>query len=462
MASKTNNCRVVKSPNAVVNLAVAIGGLLLLLSESTCFAQGLSWPDQCLQDLAVLRSSYVEKTLALTSERRQKALRIISELERRTGSLTPASFQVGVYEVAATADNAHDTIFFNGRFARSSVRMPVRLIWFPDGLVIARAQGVSADIVGGRVTAIEDHTPDVLFGALKKLCGGLEVHCKCTLPALIESGGILHSLGLAASPTSLRLSITMPDGRHLDRQIQMISAESIQQPPEGPGRLWSPDPIPGEEVQGWRSALNRASAPLYLRDGEMPFRKMFLPAANALYIQYRANASLAGHDIRAFTESVLKQIEAQHPRHLVFDFRFNRGGDMTTTMRAMRQMPKMVPGRTFILVGRYTFSAGIVSAAILKNAAGERAVVVGEELGDRLRFWSEGGAVCLPNSGMCVQRNDGLWDLAKGCHSEPHCYGDQFDANVGSLAVGVQAPLTAAEYLSSRDPGMQAVIARSK
>ena len=83
--------------------------------------------------------------------------------------------------------------------------------------------------------------------------------------------------------------------------------------------------------------------------------------------------------------------------------------------------------------------------------------MVGEDIGDRLRFWSEGESVCLPSSGLCVRRTDGLWDLEKGCNGEPHCYGDQFGAAVGSLKAEIPAPLTAAAYLSGRDPGLEAV-----
>ncbi len=84
--------------------------------------------------------------------------------------------------------------------------------------------------------------------------------------------------------------------------------------------------------------------------------------------------------------------------------------------------------------------------------------MVGEEVGDRLRFWSEGERVCLPNSRICVQRTDGMLDLANGCAAEPHCYGDQFVAKIGALTPQIRAPLTAEAYLSGRDPGMEAVV----
>ena len=431
-------------------------GVLLVVALSG--AQTPALRDQRIQDLEVLRSSYVEKTLSLTPERRIRSLQLISELEKRAGALSAAEFQAGIYEVAAMTNNAHDAVSVDNPSARLALRSPFRLIWFPDALVIARAQGPAADLVGGRVTAIEGRTPEQLFAGLRKLCGGTDAYCRWMLPFLIESGGILHALGLAARPDSLRLAVDLPDGRRIERSITLTSAAQMPQPIGGPGRYWLPDSIDAESGKGWRTALAIKSAPLYLRDGEMFFRTVFLKPQNALYIQYRANYDIGGSDIRAFTASAAAEIKARRPRDLIFDLRFNGGGDITTTAGAMREMPKMVSGRTFILVGRYTFSAGIVSAAILKKAAGERAVMVGEEVGDRLRFWSEGERVCLPNSRICVQRTDGMWDLANGCAAEPHCYGDQFVAKIGALTPQIRAPLTAEAYLSGRDPGMEAVV----
>jgi hypothetical protein len=430
----------------------------MLLVAGICGAQALSLRDQRFQDLEILRSSYAERTLSLTSESRARALHLISDLEKRAGTLSAAEFLVGIYEVTAIANNAHDAVSIADPSARPALRAPFRLIWFPDALLIARAQGAAADLAGGRVRAIEGRTPDALFESLRRLCGGTDIYCRWMLPALIESGGVLHALGLAASPDHLRVAVDLPDGRRIERSIALTTAAQGPQPSGGPGRFWSPEALAGESGQGWRTALPAQSAPLYLRDGETPFRTEFLAAQNALYVQYRANYDIGGFDIRSFTASIAAEIKARHPRHLIFDLRFNGGGDITTTARAMRELPKMVSGRIFILIGRYTFSAGMVAAAILKKAAGDRAVVVGEEVGDRPRFWSEGQRVCLPNSRICVQRTDGQWDLANGCANEPHCYGDQFAAKVGSLAPQIRAPLTAAAYLSGRDPGMEAVV----
>jgi hypothetical protein len=51
-----------------------------------------------------------------------------------------------------------------------------------------------------------------------------------------------------------------------------------------------------------------------------------------------------------------------------------------------------------VITDNTTFSAAIITTALVKHFAGERAVIVGERPRDRLVFWAEGGQMQLPNS----------------------------------------------------------------
>jgi hypothetical protein len=102
-------------------------------------------------------------------------------------------------------------------------------------------------------------------------------------------------------------------------------------------------------------------------------------------------------------------------------------------------------------------STGIVATAAFKHDGADRVTIVGEDVGDRLRWWSEGHSVCMPHSQYCCEATDGLWDLVKGCAGQTGRYGDRLDATVGSLAPDLPAPLTASAWLAGRDPAMAAV-----
>jgi hypothetical protein len=224
-------------------------------------------------------------------------------------------------------------------------------------------------------------------------------------------------------------------------------------------RLWSPEPV--KEEKGWNAALGGDHLPLYLRDADAPFRMAPLPDLQALYIQFRWNQDEEGFPIAKFLDDVRARIADSHPTNLVVDLRFDIGGNLLTTLDFTRKLAASVDGRTYLLVGPYTFSAGIISAAAIRKHGGERVTVVGDELGDRLHFWSEGALITLPNSHYAFRYTNGQFNLKEGCSGEPACMDDLYpiDVNFASLVPELCAPLNAADYFAGRDPALDAVAA---
>ncbi|MDB5471417.1 MAG: hypothetical protein JWR84_2977 [Caulobacter sp.] len=423
---------------------------MLLLSAAPAAAQ--SSREAQLADLALVRTEYLPKEMAYSAAARAAADRRLSALEARAGALTPSELLVGLSEVGALADNAHSGLRYHDPLAVPDKRLPLRLLWFTDGLIVARASGEAGDLAGARVLTIEGLSPGALYERTRGLKGGKAVDRKKYLPELIESEGVLHAMGLAKAPDALRLSLRLPNGRRVERRITMVpqaaspTAEFI--------RLWSPQPLAGET--GW-TAVKPASTPLYLQDPDQPFRLVDLPDRDALYIQFRSNEDEDGHPIADFLKAADARIAATRPRHLIIDLRFDVGGNLLTTLDFMRRLPAAATGRTFVLVGPHTYSAGIVSAAAVKKGGGERVTVVGDELGDRLHFWSEGGLVRLPNSHLALRYTNGQFDLDKGCAGKPACLDDMVMVNFVSLEPRIRAPITARAWLAGRDPAMEAI-----
>jgi hypothetical protein len=70
--------------------------------------------------------------------------------------------------------------------------------------------------------------------------------------------------------------------------------------------------------------------------------------------------------------------------------------------------------RVALLVDKFTYSAAIVFVAILKHRLGERLVLIGEEMGDGLTFFAEGGTLDLSSSGAVVRYSSAFHDWAGG------------------------------------------------
>jgi hypothetical protein len=429
--------------------------LLAFFMAAPAAAAQVSIAGARIADLEVAKSNYVLKSRAFTPQTRQHALALITDLERRAGALSDAQYLIGMMEVAACAQNGHDSLDIGNGAWTPATHLPLRFIWFPDGIVVARAAPGLANLLGARVVHVEGLTSAQLLARLRPLSGGTDAYRKWDLMWVVENGGMLHALGVARDPNRLAFDFLLPNGRQVSRTIAFVPKSQL---PGGadPVRYWSPEPIDTEKALGWRTAIDPARTPLYLGDADTLYRASALPDLQALYVQFRANWDENGQYIKPFTQSLLAQIESNGPENVILDLRFDVGGDIDVTRELMKAIADRTFGRVFLLVGRYTFSAGIAAAAVVRHD-GPRVTVIGEELGDNLRWWSEIDETCLPRTHLCLRGTHGLWDLVKGCKGEPNCYGDRYDAVVGSLKPDIVAPLTARDWLAGRDPGLEAV-----
>jgi hypothetical protein len=412
-----------------------------------------------LEDLEFARSAYVEKSGAFSPADRQAALALIERLKQRTGSLSDEEFMVGIIEIPALARNGHDSFNIGDGAWLPAQRAPLRFIWFPDALVVARAAPSQADLLGARVERIEGLTPPQLFARLGVVCGGTEQYRHWNVGWIIERG-LLHGLGIARTSDALRLEVKLPNGKRVRRTVAFLPTSSVP-PGAEMYRFWSAEPYAEEVKHAWRAAIDAKDSPLYLQEPEELYRMARPEGIDALYVQFRTNDD-PEHKVVQFVQDVEKRIESERPQNLILDLRFDTGGNIDLTRDLMRFIPAHVPGRIYTLIGPYTFSAGIVAAAAIKHDGDERVALIGDTVGDSLRWWSEAHDQCLPNSHYCLRPSTGLWDLVKGCKDETGCYGDAYEANVGSLDPKIRAPLTSVEWFAGRDPALVAVRADLK
>jgi len=100
---------------------------------------------------------------------------------------------------------------------------------------------------------------------------------------------------------------------------------------------------------------------------------------------------------------------------LLLDVRGNTGGDFLRTMPLIDAISEGAEDRWVgVLVDKFTFSAAIVFVAILKHRLGARLELIGEEMGDGLTFFAEGGTLDLSTGGAAVRYATAFHDWAGG------------------------------------------------
>jgi hypothetical protein len=203
--------------------------------------------------------------------------------------------------------------------------------------------------------------------------------------------------------------------------------------------------------------------PLYLADPGRPFSAAWVEteAGAGLYLKLDMTMDVGEFVLTDFQRGVLEDLDQRSAAFLVVDLRHNGGGtiDDWFARSAVERLPAAAP--VFIVTSPETFSGGIAEAAYFKHFGGDRALVVGEPVGDRLVFWANGGTpMILPNSGIPLNVWVAKEDWENGCDDWRVCFWFTMieDVGVGTLEPDRPVSLSFADYTAGRDPVMEAIV----
>lgn len=390
---------------------------------------------------------------AFSPAARATADREIAALSAASLPLDRGRFRVALMRIVALADNGHTSL--DDRDDERPNCVPVRVYWFDDGLYVLRAKAADADLLGARVDDIDGKPAGEVLAALGQLHGGAQAWRRIHAALYVQSPEILYGAALGASPERTTWTFHLADGAKTTRSLPAESCTGGE--PHALMTRWlSPQRMAGEP-EAWHALIpEETEMPLALRDFTAPFRRAWIDQGRTLFIQLKAIDDVDGIRIRRFLQETADEVTAHPPRDVVLDLRFNTGGDYTKAARFASRLPTSLPatGRIFILTGPQTFSAAITTAGFVKQAAGSRAVILGEPVGDRLAFYGEGNTGCLPHAPLCVHYATGMHDYAHRCGDWGRCFWLNwlFPVQVKSLEPDETVRMAFPDYAARRDP----------
>ncbi|MGO4723938.1 MULTISPECIES: hypothetical protein [unclassified Inquilinus] len=382
------------------------------------------------------------------------------------GGLDDAGFELGVTRAVALAENGH-TYVRGGAMGRSLNALPLRLVWFDDGLYVVSARAALADLLGARVVTLGGRTPEALAGTLRPYFGGRDSRARLLSVSLISSPAALHALGLLPSPDAASLVLDLADGRRVTREIAADPRPAMRG--EGAVRQPAIDLLPTalpEDDGPWQHVLSGAATlPLYLQQGDRTYWQAY-PDAGTLFVELRGISDDAGTGLADFLAQVVEEASRRKPKSVIVDLRANPGGNYVLTADFTRRLPQALgpEGRIYVLTGPDTFSAAITTLARLKYFAPGNVEIVGQATGDFTAFWAEGGRTALPNSGISIRYASAFHDWRNGCGLAEigRCFWLNYVYGVaaGDLSPTVPTGFTFADYRAGRDPALDAIAAR--
>lgn len=356
---------------------------------------------------------------------REAFSREVEMLKTRVAEMKDHEVVVGLIRLAALPGDAHTSIspFQYAGFKR----LPFRVRFLSDGLIVTSAAAGADALLGGRITHIGDMD---VAAAVEKVAPVVsrdnEAWLRAVGPNYLVIPEILHAQGVVASPDKLSVTVAKADGTSARVELSAVAA--------------------GQEGS-FKDALV-ASAPLYRQRTSENYWYGWTEG-DVVYVQYNRCQDSGSDPMSSFAARIFADIDRRVPKAVIIDLRGNGGGNSSVAdplFQGLRSRGFLAQsGRLFAFIGNSTFSSALLNAITLKRELG--AILVGEPTGGRPNGYGEVRTFNLPNSGLPVSYS------TKFFKAWP-------EGDPESLFPDIQAAISSSDYREGRDPALQAVFAR--
>ena len=407
------------------------------------------------QDIDALMTRFIELDKSFTADERSKFMDVLARTKRELPQLNDNQVIARMASAIALAHNAHTRLYLV-RNSTELRRLPVRLWWFTDGLRVVRTTPDRRALLGCRVDKIAGLPVQKARDMVAPAYAGNEQWVDYISVYSLTTAELLNGFGV--TPTADSVVYQVSDCRSSVTRIALKPLPLVKRS-SAVEAWWDLSPrFPGAD-SGWVQVLaSRADKlPLYLTNPKNYWFE-YLPSSGVLYFQYNRSDNMPGETVAQFGERLLAALEQHQPHAFVLDLRFNTGGNSNLAEALMKRLMERTAGiARYLVTSRVTFSAGISAAAAWAERG--NTTIVGEQVGDELEMWSEGGNLRLPNSGFKAHFANGLHSYSMApCPANVPCT----EMSVRTLKPDVPVTLSWKEYLAGRDPVMEAVLSRQR
>ena len=439
----------IESDRLVGRLTQGSTTLTFVLQRIPALAAPANRVEAWRQDLDALGQRLPLWDRSFSAEERARFDSALALLRQDLPRLNDQQIMARIAAAVALSHNAHTRLYLLR--VRTAVRfLPVRLWWFRDQLRIAAADAAHASLLGCRVTAIDGHAVTKARAMVAPAFAGNRSWTDYMTSYSLASSDMLHGFGVSPSAEGVTYQLSDCAVRGPVR-LEPLPLERLNRTVEA---WW--DLAPDRTQPGWRQVLQerRVRTPLFLQRTDRSYWHADIPDERIFYVQYNRAAEMDGEPLEAYAQRVARDLERSDATAFVLDLRYNTGGNTNLARDLMHSLQERTSGmRRFVITGRATFSAGIVHAAQWRNLP--NVTFVGEPVGDDRDFWSEGGNVILPHSGLAAHFGNGFHSLSPApCPQGLHCV----DESVRELTPDIAISPSWSDYATGRDAEMVAII----
>ncbi len=358
--------------------------------------------------------------------------RDLKQIARSTKGQSTFEISVRLQQVVARMGDAHTLINYHFNVDPDFI-LPIECYWFQEGIYILKSPIEYKQILGKRVISINGNPFEEVVDSLSTLLVDDNLSLiKNQVPRMIKWTQLLEYFGFADHEG---LELVVADQAGLTEKVSISLPQSD-----------------GEMV-----AVKPDSIPFGFRDRKAFFLDHYFSAENLYFIQYNrcwsreieeeygtGASALFMPSFKEFEKEVFQNIRKIPVDKLVFDMRFNSGGNSAQGTRFIKKLCKSMmkkEAEIYVMIGRKTFSSAIINTVDFINLA--EVVTVGEESGGKPNHFGEIKRFVLPESKLVVNHSTKYFALV--------------EEDAPSILPQLMAPISFEQYMHGVDSALEAV-----
>ncbi|WP_245818910.1 peptidase S41 [Marivita hallyeonensis] len=297
-------------------------------------------------------------------------------------------FLLSLMRLLALPANGHTRLIPNDAISV----LPLRFVTIGTSVRLLDAASGFAEAIGGELVSINGIPVSEIEVASDKFLAGTKQRKRVIGPILFAWPSALKRLSVLSGDDTIEFRVRNEAGRISELVVDTANRIS--------GSVFYPRNEHGKADASW-------------------FPKSFLEIKDfgqrGLLLVLPSFFDPGGIDLSNAVSEAADRVRSRPGTPILVDVRGNTGGNFLRTMPLIDAISDGAKDRRVgLLVDKFTFSAAIVFVAILKHRLGARLKLIGEEMGDGLTFFAEGGTTDLSSSGAVIRYSSAFHDWAGG------------------------------------------------
>lgn len=349
----------------------------------------------------------------------------LNAIKQKSEKLNDFQIALKTEQLIAEFGDSHTELNFT-RFIDKSQLLPIHLLWASDGLHVLHTTTENKDLLGCKVLAINKVPITTVIDSLNTIyVADNQGIVKCKAPQYMLSLQVLEYFGFVKNG---QVELTLDHNKtYMLKPAILDRANRVS---------FKPDSF----------AFSMKNERTFFTDSYYPKEKIYHILYNKCFSkeleeQYGdKEKAKALPSFKAFEDSVFNKLKSKPIHKIIFDMRFNGGGNSAQGTAFIEKLAKYLEAnpniKTYVVLGRKTFSSAILNAMDFKRLT--NAVFVGEETAGKPNHFGEVRSFWLPSSKLSVSYSTKYFKIT--------------DENVNTITPDVPIEMSFSDLAKGIDP----------